>query len=95
LYTAHLRCLECGFDAGAGEDALWSCGAGVVNVGLGYRGSTGRIYRELSKSLLEETGIDIDLRVRPSLALAFTDADVEASGRAAVAAAPAWATRRT
>src|SRR5258705_6329260 len=35
-----------------------------------------RLHRELSKCLLEETGIDIDFRVRSSLALAFTEADV-------------------
>src|SRR5438552_14284894 len=35
-----------------------------------------RLHRELSKSLLEETGIDVDFRVRDSLALAFTEADV-------------------
>ena len=35
-----------------------------------------QLHRELSKSLLEETGIDVDFRVRSSLALAFTDADV-------------------
>src|SRR3989441_5810525 len=35
-----------------------------------------RLHRELSKSLLEETGIDVDFRMRASLALAFTDADV-------------------
>src|SRR4030095_13200455 len=35
-----------------------------------------RLHRELSKSLLEETGIDVDFRVRSSLALAFTEADV-------------------
>src|SRR5438132_4448128 len=35
-----------------------------------------RLHRELSKSLLEETGIDVDFRMRSSLALAFTDADV-------------------
>ena len=35
-----------------------------------------RLHRELSKSLLEETGIDVDFRVRFSLSLAFTDADV-------------------
>src|SRR5205807_1676061 len=35
-----------------------------------------RLHRELSKSLLEETGIDMDFRVRSSLALAFTEADV-------------------
>src|SRR5712691_10043699 len=37
-----------------------------------------RLHRELSKSLLEETGIDVDFRVRSSLALAFTEeADVQ------------------
>jgi glycine oxidase len=35
-----------------------------------------RLHRELSKSLVEETGIDVDFRVRCSLALAFTEADV-------------------
>jgi hypothetical protein len=35
-----------------------------------------RLHRELSKSLLEETGIDVDFRVRSSLALALTEADV-------------------
>jgi glycine oxidase len=35
-----------------------------------------RLHRELSRSLVEETGIDVDFRVRPSLALAFTEADV-------------------
>ena len=35
-----------------------------------------RLHRELSKSLLEETGIDVDFRGRSSLALAFTQADV-------------------
>src|SRR3989442_7643483 len=35
-----------------------------------------RLHRELSKTLLEETGIDVDFRVRSSLALAFTEADV-------------------
>ena len=35
-----------------------------------------RLHRELSKSLLDETGMDVDFRVRSSLALAFTEADV-------------------
>jgi len=35
-----------------------------------------RLHRELSKSLLEDTGIDVDFRVRSSLALAFTEAEV-------------------
>src|SRR5688572_23431571 len=36
-----------------------------------------RLHRELSKSLMEETGMDVDFRVRSSLALAFTDSDVK------------------
>ncbi len=36
-----------------------------------------RLHRELAKSLVEETGIDVDFRIRSSLALAFTDADVK------------------
>src|SRR5262249_50467912 len=35
-----------------------------------------RLHRELSKTLLDETGIDVDFRVRSSLALAFTEAEV-------------------
>src|SRR3989449_4397451 len=34
-----------------------------------------RLHRELSESVVEEAGIGIDFRVRPSLALAFTQAD--------------------
>ena len=34
-----------------------------------------RLHRELGKILLEETGIDVDFRVRSSLALAFTEAE--------------------
>ena len=36
-----------------------------------------RLHRELAESVVEETGIGIDFRVRPSLALAFTEADVQ------------------
>src|SRR3990172_936846 len=36
-----------------------------------------RLHRELALSVVEETGIDIDFRVRPSLALAFTAADAQ------------------
>src|ERR1041384_1737655 len=36
-----------------------------------------RLHRELSKSLLDETGMDVDFRLRSSLALAFDDADVK------------------
>src|SRR5262245_29109709 len=35
-----------------------------------------RLHRELSKTLLDETGIDVDFHVRSSLALAFTEAEV-------------------
>src|SRR5262245_12861287 len=35
-----------------------------------------RLHGDLSQSLLEETGIDVDFRLRVSLALAFTEADV-------------------
>src|SRR4029450_11161662 len=34
-----------------------------------------RLHRELAESVVEETGIGIDFRVRPSLALAFTEAE--------------------
>jgi glycine oxidase len=34
-----------------------------------------RLHRELAETVVEETGIGIDFRVRPSLALAFTDAE--------------------
>ena len=36
-----------------------------------------RLHRELRESVVEETGIDVDFRVRCSLALAFTEADVQ------------------
>ena len=36
-----------------------------------------RLHRELSKRLVDETGIDVDYRVRPSLALALTEADLQ------------------
>jgi glycine/D-amino acid oxidase-like deaminating enzyme len=36
-----------------------------------------RLHRELAWSVVEETGIGIDFRVRSSLALAFTEADVQ------------------
>src|SRR5436853_6662144 len=34
-----------------------------------------RLHRELSESVVEETGVEIEFRVRSSLALALTDAD--------------------
>jgi len=36
-----------------------------------------RLHRELAGSVVEEAGIGIDFRVRPSLALAFTEADAQ------------------
>src|SRR5216117_641702 len=36
-----------------------------------------RLHRELSKSLLDEAGMDVDFRMRASLALAFTESDVK------------------
>jgi glycine oxidase len=36
-----------------------------------------RLHRELALSVVEETGIGIDFRERPSLALAFTEADAK------------------
>src|SRR5256714_8008637 len=35
-----------------------------------------RLHRELSESLVEEAGMDVDFRVRSSLALAFSEADI-------------------
>ncbi|HXJ81272.1 MAG TPA: FAD-dependent oxidoreductase [Candidatus Methylomirabilis sp.] len=36
-----------------------------------------RLHRELAESVVDETGIGIDFRVRPSLGLALTEADVK------------------
>src|SRR5262245_15480018 len=36
-----------------------------------------RLHRELAESVVEETGITVDFRSRPSLALAFTEADAQ------------------
>src|SRR5258707_4705040 len=71
------------------RDAIGSHASGFAYGGLsplsgfGIRGPLApiardgmQLHRELSKSLLEETGIDVDFRVRSSLALAFTEADV-------------------
>ncbi len=55
-----------------------------------------RLHRELSKDLLEETGIDVDFRVRSSLALAFTEGTRESrSTPSRPAASPALAKRPT
>src|SRR4030095_11627774 len=35
-----------------------------------------RLHRELARSVAEETGIDVDFRLRSSLGLAFTEGDV-------------------
>jgi glycine oxidase len=58
-----------------------------------------RLHRELAKNLLEETGIDVDFRMRSSLALALTEADVRRGrrvgpSRACRARARARGTRR-
>src|SRR5215470_16661507 len=71
------------------RDAIGSHASGFAYGGLGPLSGFGipgpqaeiaqdgmRLHRELAKSLLEETGIDVDLRVRSSLALALTEADV-------------------
>src|SRR5919206_4343946 len=67
------------------RDAIGSHASGFAYGGLSPLGGFGipgplaeiaqdgmRLHRELSKSLLEETGIDVDFRMRASLALAFT-----------------------
>jgi len=41
-----------------------------------------RLHRELAESVVEETGIGIDFRERPSLALAMTEADAQRLGAA-------------
>src|SRR5581483_1385283 len=71
------------------RDAIGSHASGFAYGGLSPLGGFGipgplaeiaqegmRLHRELSKSVLEETGIDVDFRLRASLALAFTEADV-------------------
>ena len=71
------------------RDAIGSHASGFAYGGLSPLGGFGipgplaeiahdgmRLHRELAKSLLEETAIDVDFRVRSSLALAFTEADV-------------------
>src|SRR5437870_7796680 len=71
------------------RDAIGSHASGVAYGGLSPLSGFGipgplteiaqdgmRLHRELAKSLLEEAGIDVDFRVRSSLALAFTESDV-------------------
>jgi glycine oxidase len=71
------------------RDAIGSHASGFAYGGLSPLSGTGipgpmaeiaqdgmRLHRELSKSLLEETGMDVDFRARASLALAFTESDV-------------------
>src|SRR6266851_4462762 len=72
------------------RDAIGSHASGFAYGGLSPLGGFGipgplaeiaqdgmRLHRELAQSLVEETGMDVDFRVRPSLALALTDADVQ------------------
>jgi glycine oxidase len=71
------------------RDAIGSHASGFAYGGLSPLGGFGipgplaeiaqdgmRLHRELAESLVEETGMDVDFRVRPSLALALTNADV-------------------
>jgi len=71
------------------RDAIGSHASGFAYGGLSPLGGFGipgplaeiaqdgmRLHRELAQSLVEETGMDVDFRVRPSLALALTEADV-------------------
>ena len=71
------------------RDAIGSHASGYAYGGLSPLGGFGipgplaeiaqdgmRLHRELAESLVEETGMDVDFRVRPSLALALTEADV-------------------
>jgi glycine oxidase len=71
------------------RDAIGSHASGFAYGGLSPLGGFGipgplaeiaqdgmRLHRELAESLVEETGMDVDFRVRPSLALALSDADV-------------------
>jgi len=71
------------------RDAIGSHASGFAYGGLSPLGGFGipgplaeiamdgmRLHRELAKSLREDTAIDVDFRVRSSLALAFTDGDV-------------------
>lgn len=72
------------------RDAIGSHASGFAYGGLSPLSGTGipgpmaeiaqdgmRLHRELSKSLLDEAGMDVDFRVRSSLALAFTESDAK------------------
>jgi glycine oxidase len=72
------------------RDAIGSHASGFAYGGLSPLGGFGipgllaeiaqdgmRMHRELAESLAEETGMDVDFRVRPSLALALTEADTQ------------------
>jgi glycine oxidase len=72
------------------RDAIGSHASGFAYGGLSPLGGFGipgplaeiaqdgmRLHRELAESLVEETGMDVDFRVRPSLALALNEADVQ------------------
>ena len=72
------------------RDAVGSHASGFAYGGLSPLSGTGipgalaevaqegmRLHREFAQSLAEETRINIEFRVRPSLALAFTEAEVQ------------------
>src|SRR5262249_55398493 len=72
------------------RDAIASHGSGFAYGGLSPLSGFGipgplaeiaqdgmRLHRDLSRARLEESGIDVDFRVRSSLALAFPEADVQ------------------
>ena len=76
------------------RDAVGSHASGFAYGGLGSLGGAGvpgptfpvvtesmRLHRELAQSLPEETGINTEYRLRPSLSLLFTEEEVEASRR--------------
>ncbi len=52
-------------------------GAGIPGVMAEIAQETMRLHFELAQNLPEETGINMEFRQRPSLALAFTDEEVE------------------
>ena len=77
------------------RDSVGSHASGFAYGGLSPTGETGasgqltpgaqltnegmRLHRELSQSLPEESGINIEYRERPSVALTFTDEEVGSS----------------
>ena len=67
------------------RDGLASHASGFAYGGLDGVGETAlaaegmRLHRALSETLLEDTGIDTEFRARPSLSLAFTEAEAAAA----------------